>query len=1010
MNNKEFSIWNKITAAVTFVIATVTYILTIEPTASFWDCGEFIASSYKLEVGHPPGNPVFQIFAKFFTLFGDSAHAAAAVNTASAIYSALTILLLYLTLVWFIKRLIKPDENGLYSKSATAAITISSMVGALAYCFSDTFWFSAVEGEVYAMSSLFTALVFWLMTIWYDRADEPHSLRWIVLIAFLMGLSIGIHLLNLLAIPALVFMYYYRFKDEYSAKDYLKIFLVGVGILALILFIIIPWLPKMAAYFDLFFVNVLHLPYNSGAAFFMVALLALCFWGIVQTMKKGKLLLNTALLSFTVITIGFSIFTIDIIRSCAKTPTNEYQPDNAFTLVRYLSREQYGKTPLIYGQYYGADYDLKTSKYWAPVDGKYKKVDGPVDADYLEKDKMLFPRMWSDSPDGSYSEFYKYYTNGKKGKPSMGANLRYFFDYQCNWMYWRYFMWNFVGRQNDIHSSVPGDIFNGNWESGVKFIDNARLGDQSDAPDVLAHNKGKNHYFFLPLILGLIGLCFQFKKDKRGCFLNFLMFFMTGLAIVLYLNQPPYQVRERDYAYAGSFYFFSVWIGIGAAALYNALAERKKAMKWVGVGLCTLCLGVPALMAQQNWDDHDRSNRYTAVEIARNYLNSVGPNGILITHGDNDTFPLWYAQEVESIRTDVRIVNTSLLGTDWHIDQMKYAVNESAPLPISVPYKQYLYGTNEYIPIVDSRNTEMNIHDVMEIFKHPKAKVELSSGKRVDYIASRKIVVPVNKENVLKSGIVSAENADKILDSIVLTIPKGKDYISKPELFMLDFLAGYDWSRPLQMLNMGGEINIGQKEYLVYEGYSYKLVPFKNKPSNLAPGIVDSDELYRKMTSVYRFDALSREDYFIDYQNYYTHLGVMSIRQLFVTAAKVFQNKGENERALEMLDKMQEVMKPYPLDAIPLGFSNNNYMVTEAINTYFELGEREKALDLTARYSEELLRTTDFYMGFGSFSENECETCAQYIFLLSDRLEKNGEKKLASQLEGKFKTILDSKS
>ena len=514
----------------------------------------------------------------------------------------------------------------------------------------------------------------------------------------------------------------------------------------------------------------------------------------------------------------------------------------------------------------------------------------------------------------------------------------------------------------------------------------------------------------MTLILGLIGLCFQFKKDKRGCFLNFLMFFMTGLAIVLYLNQPPYQVRERDYAYAGSFYFFSVWIGIGAAALYNALAERKKAMKWVGVGLCALCLGVPALMAQQNWDDHDRSNRYTAVEIARNYLNSVGPNGILITHGDNDTFPLWYAQEVESIRTDVRIVNTSLLGTDWHIDQMKYAVNESAPLPISVPYKQYLYGTNEYIPIVDSRNTEMNIHDVMEIFKHPKAKVELSSGKRVDYIASRKIVVPVNKENVLKSGIVSAENADKILDSIVLTIPKGKDYISKPELFMLDFLAGYDWSRPLQMLNMGGEINIGQKEYLVYEGYSYKLVPFKNKPSNLAPGIVDSDELYRKMTSVYRFDALSREDYFIDYQNYYTHLGVMSIRQLFVTAAKVFQNKGENERALEMLDKMQEVMKPYPLDAIPLGFSNNNYMVTEAINTYFELGEREKALDLTARYSEELLRTTDFYMGFGSFSENECETCAQYIFLLSDRLEKNGEKKLASQLEGKFKTILDSKS
>ena len=1006
MNNKEFSIWNKITAAVTFVIATVTYILTIEPTASFWDCGEFIASSYKLEVGHPPGNPVFQIFAKFFTLFGDSAHAAAAVNTASAIYSALTILLLYLTLVWFIKRLIKPGENGLYSKSATAAITISSMVGALAYCFSDTFWFSAVEGEVYAMSSLFTALVFWLMTIWYERADEPHSLRWIVLIAFLMGLSIGIHLLNLLAIPALVFMYYYRFKDEYSAKDYLKIFLVGVGILALILFIIIPWLPKMAAYFDLFFVNVLHLPYNSGAAFFMVALLALCFWGIVRTMKKGKLLLNTALLSFTVITIGFSIFTIDIIRSCAKTPTNEYQPDNAFTLVRYLSREQYGKTPLIYGQYYGADYDLKTSKYWAPVDGKYKKVDGPVDADYLGKDKMLFPRMWSDSPDGSYSEFYKYYTNGKKGKPSMGANLRYFFDYQCNWMYWRYFMWNFVGRQNDIHSPVPGDIFNGNWESGVKFIDNARLGDQSDAPEVLAHNKGKNHYFFLPLILGLIGLCFQFKKDKRGCFLNFLMFFMTGLAIVLYLNQPPYQVRERDYAYAGSFYFFSVWIGIGAAALYNALAERKKAMKWVGVGLCAMCLGVPALMAQQNWDDHDRSNRYTAVEIARNYLNSVGPNGILITHGDNDTFPLWYAQEVEDVRPDVRICNTSLLGTDWHIDQMKWAVNESAPLPLSVGQEQYLYGTNEYVPVYDTRNEVTSIADVMALFRNPKVKAPMTSGRRVDYIASRKISIPVDRENVIRAGILDAKYASQIPDSIIITIPKDKDMISKPELFMLDLLSGYKWDRPINLLSMGGDINIGIKEYLEYEGYSFKLIPIKNKTTTTVAGFVDTDDLYRKMTETYKWDAVASGDYFIDYQNQYTHMGVMSLRGLFVTAANAFIKAGENDRAMEMLDKCRDITRDFPLEGVPLGFSGNDYMVISMVEDYYKLGAADKAVELGAAMAQELLVSANFYNKFYAYAKEDFELIGNYIYFLAEVMEKGGDKALAKELKDNFMAML----
>ena len=1015
MDSKQFNLWNKITAALAFVISAVTYLLTIEPSASFWDCGEFIASSYKLEVGHPPGNPVFQLFARIPTIFGDAAHAAVLVNALSAICSALTIFLLYLTIVWLVKRIVRPSEDGQYSLGQAIAIFGSGLVGALAYCFSDTFWFSAVEGEVYAMSSLFTALVFWAMTEWYDHADEPHANRWIVLIAFLMGLSIGIHLLNLLAIPALVFMYYFRQKPDYTFWQYVKIFLVGVVILAIILFMIIPWLPKIAAYFDLFFVNGLGLPYNTGAAFFMIALLALCFWGIFRTQKKGKVFWNTVLLSFTVIVIGFSAFTVDIIRSAAKTPTNEYQPDNAFTLVRYLSREQYGKTPLVYGQYYDAPYDLKTTKYWAPLNGKYKKVDGPVDADYKSEGKMLFPRMWSSSPDGRYEDFYEAYTGGKgrkiagsqHRKPTMAANLRYFFDYQMNWMYWRYFMWNFVGRQNEIHSPVPGNIFHGNWESGIGFIDRARLGDQSAAPDLLKHNKGKNHYYFLPLILGLIGLCFQFGKDKRGCWLTFLMFFMTGIAIVLYLNQPPYQVRERDYAYAGSFYFFSVWIGLAVAAIYEGIADAAKGKGRTAVAICAtvLCLFAPGIMAAQNWDDHDRSNRRTAVELAANYLNSVGPNGFLITHGDNDTFPLWYAQEVESIRTDVRILNTSLLGTDWYIDQMKYACNESAPLPLSVPQNQYLYGTNEYVPIVD-RGAEMSIQDVMAVFRHPQLKVALSSGRKVDYIPARKIIVPVNKENVLKYGILPPEFADAIPESITLAIPKGKDYLSKPELFLLDLLSGYDWSRPLNMLNQGGDLNVGVKDYLFYEGYSYKFVPIRNKVSSLNAGICDVAGLYERLKNVYRFDALASDGWLVDYQNLYTHLGVMSVRQVFATAARSMAKGGFTAEAIELLDRGMEVSRQLPLETIPAGFSANDYMVIDIISQYYKYGEKEKADALASELAEQMLQTAAFYYDYYDYARSDFETAMQYLYYLEDEVKKGGNKELVEVIDSALKSML----
>ena len=1019
MNNRKFTLWNRITAVIVFATAAVTYLLTIEPTASFWDCGEFIASSYKLEVGHPPGNPVFQLFARFFTMFTDNMHAALAVNAMSAICSALTIFFLYLTIVFLARRVIRPSEDGSYSLGKAIAIFGSGAIGALAYTFSDTFWFSAVEGEVYAMSSLVTALVFWAMTKWYEQADTPYANRWIVLISFIMGLSIGIHLLNLLAIPALVFMFYYRKRENghYRFSEYIKIFAVSVVILAIILFGIIPYLPKMAAYTDLFFVNTLRLPFNSGAVFFMTALLAACFWGLFRTMKKQQVFANTVLLCFTTIVIGFSLFSIVIIRSSAKTPTNEYQPDNPFTLVRYLGREQYGSNPLIYGEYFGAPYDIETTYYWAPLGDKYIRTEGPGKIIYDKSGKMLFPRMWSSS-DPRYISFYQSYM-GRGGKPVPGAeykkptffqNLSFFFDYQMNWMYWRYFMWNFAGRQNDIHSPTPGDIFVGNWESGIPAIDQLRLGDQSGAPDYLENNKGKNHYYMLPLILGILGIFFQYSRDKRGCWLTFLMFFMTGIAIVIYLNQPPLQVRERDYAYAGSFYSFCIWIGLGVAAVYSWLREglaKKGSGTAVAAGTVAVLLGVPVLMAAENWDDHDRSNRYTAVEMAKNYLNSVGPDGILVTHGDNDTFPLWYAQEVEGIRTDVRIANTSLLGTDWHIDQMKWAMNESAPLDLTVGPKQYLYGTNEFIYIYDTRDTALMLSDVMRIFKHPEAKIPLSSGKMVDYILSRKFIIPVNKENVIKYGILDAKYEDMIPDHITLTIPKDKDYLTKPELFMLDLLSNYQWDRPINLLSMGGDINIGMKEYLMYEGFSYKFVPIKNRMKSTDIGFADPEDLYYKMKNVFTWDALKRTDYFVDYQNYYTFCGVLSQRNIFVNAAKEMLKIGDQARAVELLDMCQECVpeENFPLDMTYLGFSNE-YMVIDMIETYYMAGADEKALELAERFTEELFTSSEFFLDYYDYAKKEFESCYNCISYISDLADHYGDREFGAELRVRFNSML----
>ena len=916
--------------------------------------------------------------------------------------------------------MLKPASKGNYSIGQAIAIYGSGAVGALAYCFSDTFWFSAVEGEVYAMSSLFTAMVFWAMTKWYEQAESPYANRWIVLISFLMGLSIGVHLLNLLAIPAIVFMYFYRKREEghYTLWEYVKIFLISVIILALILFFIIPYLPKFAAYTDILFVNTFGLPVNSGAAFFVIALLTASFWGLSRLYKANKVFWTTTLLCFTTIVIGFSIFSVVVIRSSVMTPTNENQPDNAFSLIRYLSREQYGKTPLIYGQYFGSPYaSLKTPKYWTLINRKYKHVTGPVEAEYSSGSKMLFPRMWNNQND-KYIKFYQSYMDGKGTdipgskykKPTFGTNLKFFFDFQLNWMYWRYFMWNFAGRQNDIHSPSPGEIFYGNWESGIKPLDDMRLGNQDNAPEILKHNKAKNHYFLLPLLLGIIGLFFQFDKDKRGSWLTFLLFFMTGIAIVIYLNQPPYQVRERDYAYAGSFYAFAIWIGFAVAAIYEWIQDFMKGKHQVATAsvVSLLLLGVPALMAQQNWDDHDRSNRRTAVEMATNYLNSVGRNGILITHGDNDTFPLWYAQEVEGIRTDVRIANTSLLGTDWYIGQMKYTINDSPALDLKVGPEQYLYGTNEFIRIHDTRNQIIPIADVMAVFRHPGAKITLEDGSKEDYIVSRKMSIPVNKENVLKYGILSESFADSIPDEIVISIPEGKEYLSKPELFMLDLLSSYQWDRPINMLSQGGDINIGLKDYLMYESFSSKFVPIRNKITTSGLGKVDIKELEYQMDSVFKWDALKRKDYFVDYQNLYTFLGVLPQRDLFLNAANQFIAAGKKDKAIAILDKCQESVPAasYPLETICLGFYQNDISVIGMVEAYMKAGAIDKGKKLGDEMSAELIKSIRFYIEYYDMGKDEFELCCNCLYYLADTYKKFDDAKSAEELINSLEKII----
>lgn len=1008
MELRKFNRINNITSLVVLFIASFTYLATIEPTASFWDCGEFIASSYKLEVGHPPGNPVFQLIARFFTLFGGPEDAAMLVNVMSAMCSAFTIFFLYLTIVHLGRRIVE-KTRGAFDKSSAIAVLGAGVVGALAYTFSDTFWFSAVEAEVYAMSSLFTAVVFWAMLKWEEEADRPYANRWIVLIAFLMGISIGVHLLNLLTIPALVFIYYYK-KYEVTGKRTFMVLLLSGVILATILYGIIPYLPKFAAYVDLLFVNVMGLPMNVGASIFVMGLIAAGFWGIYYTYRKKRVLLNTVLLCATLIIVGYSTFAVVVIRSCANTPTNEYQPDNMFTLVRYIGREQYGSNPLIYGETFASQYnDVKTPEYYNILDGKYVKVESPSVPVYPANQKMLFPRMWQAGTGDNYVPFYQMYTEGKgrnvpgaKYKfPTMKDNLEYFFDYQLDFMYMRYFMWNFVGRQNDLHATVPGDKFKGNWESGISFIDEMRLGDQSEGPDYIVNSKAKNHYYFFPLILGLIGLFYQLKQDKRNWVVTMLLFILTGVAIVVYLNQPPMQPRERDYAYAGSFYVFTIWIGLAVMWVAEQLERIFRNRAVCGAVAGVVCVLVPMQMACENWDDHSRSGRYTARDLAYNYLNTLDPNAILVTHGDNDTFPLWYIQEVEGVRTDVRIMNTSLMGTDWYIDQMQNRTYESDPVRFSIPRKQYLYGTNDFVQVYDRFNGEAVLgKQVMEIFRNPKIVIPMSDGRNHDYIAAKRIAIPVNKENVAKYGIVHQRDMEKVADTIVLELQDG-GYLNKTDLMILDMICNYNWERPVYFLQQGGDVNIGIKDYLQYDGFAYKFVPFKTEVSK--GNIIDQVDprLYDRIMNTYKWDSFADTTMNVDYQNLLTFNNLCSPREIMTNCAKWLLANGEKEKAIQVLDKMQEIM---PTSTFPLNNSVISSLteraIMDAVSAYIGAGDVEAAEkladDLVGETEKSIaLFSTEYNGDFLSYED--LQRNLYYIYMIADVFKQNNQPERAKK-------------
>ena len=1060
---KQYKLVNNVLGWLTFLVAAFVYCSTIEPTASFWDCPEFITTGYKLEVGHPPGAPFFMLTANLFSQFAsDPTQVAKMVNTMSALLSATTILFLFWSITHLARKLILKDWSEM-TMGKLIAIEASGLVGALIYTFSDTFWFSAVEGEVYAYSSAFTAIVFWLILKWEDHADEPHSDRWLVLIAYMTGLSIGVHLLNLLCIPAIVLVYCYRRYPHIELKGSLLALLASFVIVAGVLYGVVPGIITVAGWFELLFVNQLGCPFNTGEIVYIILLVAIVIWAIYESYtdrnfkrqnlsftlavgmlgipfrgmgwgaaivgiiilaaiyfglnyrkKTDKQLVpvvsarfkNTALLCMLMLMIGYSSYAVIVIRSSANPPMDQNSPEDVFTLGSYLSRDQYGDPPLLYGQAY-------TSQVAFDVDGnmcipkrkegaaiwqrKEKASDTEKDSYFVvsHKDKlvyaqnMLFPRMHS----SAHAQAYESWLGGVTGTnvpydrcgeqvtvkmPTQWDNIRFFLSYQCNFMYWRYFMWNFAGRQNDLQGS--GEPEHGNWITGISFIDNWMLGDQSKLPQELKENKGHNVFYCLPLLLGLIGLFWQAWRGQRGIrqfWVVFFLFFMTGLAIVLYLNQTPQQPRERDYAYAGSFYAYAIWCGLGVLALYDML---KKKLKTNDVALASVlgvaCLLVPIQMASQTWDDHDRSGRYTCRDFGQNYLMTLQDKGnpIIFTNGDNDTFPLWYNQETEGFRTDARVCNLSYLQTDWYIDQMKRPAYDSPSVPITWPRLDFCSGTNDYIQVDPSLKQQ-----VQNFYKEHPAEARAQFGDQpfevknimkywvrtknsdMHVIPTDTLYLTIDKEAVKKSGMMMA--CDTIPDRMVISLA-GKRALYKNDLMMLEMLAQCNWTRPLYVATtVGGDNYMNLGDNFVQEGLAYRITPFTtNKPGAKN---FDTEKTYNNVMNRFKFGGLDKKGLYIDetiMRMCYTH------RNLFAQLALALIREGKNDKALKVLRKAEKSIPEYN---VPNTFVSGSADLARA---YAIIGCKADAARILRQVWNNAKQYADYYVSQEGSRFDMCQT------------------------------------
>ncbi|NLK82200.1 MAG: DUF2723 domain-containing protein [Bacteroidales bacterium] len=987
---KKYSLYNIILGWIVFFGATLVYFLTMEPTVSLWDCGEFIATASKLEVGHPPGAPLYLMLARFFALFAgnDVTMISFYVNLFTVVASGATIMFLFWTITHLAKKFFNNQELTIAS---IIVILGAGFIGASAYAFTDTFWFSAVEAEVYGLSSLFTAVVFWCILKWENDADKPWADKWIILIAFIMGLSIGVHLLNLLTITAIVYVYYFK-KFPISPKGIIIAGLVSFVLIACMMWGVIVGSVELASYFELFFVNSIGMPFHSGLLIYILLLIAALVIGMIITHKdyaiktqtaivtlilvlvgvpfmasspimwilitaaiagtiyyiaqKNKYVLNTIVNIAAVVMIGYSSYAMIIIRSNANLPMDENNPDNVFALLSYLNREQYGSNPLFYGQYYNAAPDWNDDgsanvieKYtYTPRGNKYVKVNNGIEYIWANEFTTIFPRMYS--REAHHVRAYKHWANIDEGKntkrviydkernspsrgiynvPTFSQNLAYFFNYQVGHMYVRYFMWNFVGRQNDEQSH--GELTNGNWISGINAIDKLFVGDQTHISEKAKNHPARNTYYFLPLLLGLLGLAFHVKANKKDAFVVLLLFLMTGLAIIVFLNQTPYQPRERDYAYAGSFYAFSIWIGLGVMALYNLGKKYIKHPKVCAALACCVALPVPIILATENWDDHDRSGRYTAREFARNYMKTVDKNGMIVTAGDNDTFPLWYIQEAEEYGLDKRVICSPLLSTDWYSQQMMKRTYESAPLPTKLTPEQVCKGVRDVVRIQESSFTEgkyISLDQAMDVVRDDNMQTTFI-GEKYNFIPARNLYFPVNKKQVLAQNIVSEADSGRIVSEIKFTITQNENdkSIYKNKLIMYDILDGFEWDRPLYFSNPVSAQELGLENYLRYDGFAYKFVPVYNKNINIPYS--DTDVLYDNVMNKYEWGGMGDSTVYMCHFHQRT-VRVIGVRSMFNQLAIQLGEENKKDSAVQVLTKLKSIMPdwqfPYFDDSI----------------------------------------------------------------------------------------------